>query len=322
MVGSKLAKQAVEPMGLIPSRRMRTRFVRELEQARIGVSRRPAPLVTPDEVATLPGAARRCLAFAGAIGSPRVWSVRAHAMGTLRLASSTPWMNCEAWQYAERDPVARGMQQRLRYGQVVPVLFRDIYSEGHGRVLGRVADSLSVVDASQDEVTLGELAAFTGDALLLAPSMLLGPATRWSDVDGSTFDVELHDQGWVHRARVSVDDRGAVTEVSTLDRAFPTKPESSLGVQPIGRPRPVPTVWTRARWCLRVKGWGSAEGRRFAHRTEAVWDFTASSGSRPAGGPALAGEFRYAELQYDEVDFNVLVRDEVQSTELGVRSTR
>ncbi|MFO0615406.1 MAG: DUF6544 family protein [Polyangiaceae bacterium] len=301
MFDANFARHLSEPMGFMPSRRMRSRFMRELEQARIGAQPCDAPIITPADVEALPEPARRCFAFAGAVGLPRVWSVRAHAMGVFRVSAAKPWMHCETWQYDARDPIARSFQRRLRYGHVVPMLVRDLYTEGRGRVFGRVLDTFSVVDEDHDFVTLGELSSFVSDAMLLAPSLLLGAATRWIAVNESAFDVELRDHGWSVSARVVVDPRGAVTEVSSEDRYFaPTAPGGREG-----RPSaPPPSAWTRARWSVPVTDWASGAGRRFARRAQAIWHLP-------------SGDFQDAELLFDRVDVNVLAREELARVELG-----
>ena len=46
---------------------------------------------------------------------------------------------------------------------------------------------MSMADDATDKVTTGELVTYLNDALLFAPSMLLGPATTWTPVDGWTL---------------------------------------------------------------------------------------------------------------------------------------
>jgi hypothetical protein len=71
---------------------------------------------------------------------------------------------------------------------------------------------------SAEPVEVGELTTYLNDAVLLAPSMLLGLATTWSGVDDHTFDVSLSDAARTVTGRVFIDDRGAPRDFSTTDR--------------------------------------------------------------------------------------------------------
>lgn len=287
----------------MPSRRMRGRFLRELEKERLGDVPRLVPEVSPADIEALPEPVRRCLAFAGAVGQPHVWSIRAHAMGRARLAPARPWMHCEAWNYATASPVSRMFQQRLRYGQVVPMLLRDQYVEGRGRNFGRSFDAMRVVDASDENIALGELSQYVADALMLAPGLLLGPATTWSSVDDGAFDVEMRDHGWTLRAHACVDARGAVTEVSSLDRLYGMPAESEGAPRGARRNVKPAATWVRTRWSVRATAWAANDERRFARRMEWHWSLENA-------------DFDYAELQIDGLEFNVSPRDEVRPSEI------
>ena len=135
-----------------------------------------------------------------------------------------------------------------------------------GRLLGR----FTVVDETGPELDLGELVTWLNDATLFAPSMLLQPAVTWSAVDDALFDVGVTDAGRRVKARVRVDERGALRDFSTIDR-FVQDPDTE------GHP------WIRARWTTPIDGWDLR-----AHRP------------RPTGGRAIwhlaSGPFPYAEL--------------------------
>jgi hypothetical protein len=138
---------------------------------------------------------------------------------------------------------------------VVPVLGRDTYLRGKGRMLIRPLDLFTVVDAQGPEFDIGELVTYLNDAILLAPSMVLGPEARWSPVDAGSFDVTLTDRGTAVTARVFVDERGAVTDFSTTDRFYAT-----------GDAPPV-----RTRWTTPVPGWHEVAGRMVPTGGQAVW---------------------------------------------------
>ncbi len=213
------------------------------------------PLVTEDDVAPLPPAARRYLRFMGAVGRPRVRSFLMRFEG--RFLFGGEWVPCECAQYNALAPVTRVFHMRLRVKGIVPTYVRDTYHRGHGHMLGKVLDAVAMVDDASEEVTVGECVTWLNDAVLMAPSMLLAPAVAWADAGDGAFDLALTDEGRTVRARVFVDAEGAVTDFATTDRYY----------APPGSKSPP----ARAEWRTPVAGWQSHGGRRFPTAARAVW---------------------------------------------------
>jgi hypothetical protein len=115
-----------------------------------------------------------------------------------------------------------------------------------------------VLEAQGLELDIGELVTWLDDAILFAPSMLLRPSVTWAMAGADAFDITLSDAGRTVQARVTIDDRGAPTDVSTTDRFVedPYRP---------GRP------WVRARWTTPVVGWVREGGRLRPSGVRAVW---------------------------------------------------
>jgi hypothetical protein len=237
---------------------MRARFLREV--AALGLPAGPGPdtPVTASDIAALPEPAQRYLRFMGVVGRPRDWSFRARVAGRFRRSATAGWLPCECWQYNTRLEVARIFHIRLRMGGLVPVLARDTYLRGRGRMLVRPLDLFTAVDGQGAEYDVGELVAYLNDAILLAPTMVLGPEARWSPVDEGSFDVALTDRGTTVTARVFVDAKGGVTDFSTTDRFY--------------APGNAPPI--RTRWTTPVAGWQRAGDRMLPTRGQAVWQFS------------------------------------------------
>ena len=236
--------------------------------------------VTDADLAPLPEPARRYLRFMGVVGRARDWSFRVGFKGRFRVRQGLPWRACEVWQYNSRVVVARAFHMRLRFGLVVPVVGRDTYLQGRGRLLIRLMDLVSVVDATGPEVDTGELVTYLNDLVLIAPSMLLAPDVSWKEVDSASFNLTLTDHGRAVSARVFVDERGAPVTFETTDR-FCEDPSE-------------PKKWMRARWSTPMQAFRSVEGRQVPTRGLAVWHLT-------------QGDFAYAdfELVADGLAYNV-----------------
>ena len=163
--------------------------------------------VTEEDLAGLPETVQRYLRFMGVVGRHRVWSFRAGLVGKFRLRPRLGWMPAQAWQYNSSLEVARIFVMRLRFAHVLPMIGRDTYLHGRGHMLGKLLDRIVVVDGSGAEFDTGELTTYLNDAILLAPSMLLGPATSWRAIDDGSFEVSLTDDGRTVTGRVFLDER-------------------------------------------------------------------------------------------------------------------
>jgi hypothetical protein len=145
-------------------------------------------------------------------------------------------------------------------------------------MLGKVLDVLPIVDDDTEKITLGELVTYVNDAILFAPSMLLGPAVSWAHVDDATFEVMLTDRHTTVSARVFLDAHGAVTDFMTTDRfgTDPANPKAGL---------------VRAEWRTPIDGWTLIDNRPRPVGARAVWrfpsgDFTYASFDLRAGAIA------------------------------------
>jgi hypothetical protein len=146
-------------------------------------------MVEHQDLSHLPEPVRRYLAFMDVAGRPRVTSFRARFVGRFRLRRGLGWMPAEAWQYNTVDPVTRVFVMRIRAAGLLPMVGRDVYASGRGLMEGKLFDRWTIVRGTGEAFDVGELTTFLNDAVLLAPSMLVGEAVRWEGVDDDTFDV-------------------------------------------------------------------------------------------------------------------------------------
>lgn len=212
-----------------------------------------ASVVDAAEVEGLPGAVRRYLTFMGTVGAPRVWSFAARFRGRFNLRGRG-WMPAEAWQYNCGQPIGRVFHMRLDLAGVVPMVGRDTYLDGAGRMVGRLLGVVPVADGHGVEFDISELTTWLNDALVLAPSMLLAHEVEWGAVDDDSFDVSLTHAGHTVSARVLLDDRGAIRDFSSTDRWAD-----------------LPGGLVRAEWTTPFDGWGVADGRPLPIAGRAVW---------------------------------------------------
>jgi hypothetical protein len=257
---------------------MKTQFDQEVAAAGLPAGPGSQALVTEADVASLPEPARRYIDFMRVVGRPRDWSFRLHSNAQFKPSPDAEWRPAESWQYNSALDVARIYHMKMRfYG--VPVLGRDVYLHGRGRLLVRPLDLITVEDEAGQAFDLGELVTWLDDAVLFAPSMLLGPKTTWSAASDDAFDLTFEDAGHTVTARVSVDARGAPVNVETDVRSLRAPKTHEI---------------RRARWSTPITGWQEIGERRVPTGGRAVWHLA-------------EGDFAYAELTIgrDDIAFNV-----------------
>jgi hypothetical protein len=236
-----------------------------------------ASRVTDADLADLPTSAQRYLRYMGVVGRPRDTSFRAHLSGRFRMRPAQRWMPMQAWQYNTAPQPARLMLMRIRFAGALPMVGWDTYLNGRGRMRGKLLGLVPVADGSGPEFDLGELVTWLNDAIMFAPSMLLGAhATFAATGSEDEFDVAVTDRGRTVTARVHLDADGAPRDFSTEDRWAAL----SGGL-------------VRARWTTPVSDRRLVDGRPLLAGGAAIWHLP-------------DGEFRYAEIDaVDSVAFNV-----------------
>jgi Family of unknown function (DUF6544) len=259
----------------------RDRLADQLDRGLAGAGIPPGPgdetPVTGAAIAGLPESVQRYMRFMGVAGRPRDWSFRACFVGRFRLRPSMGWMPAEAWQYNSAITIARVFVLHVRLAGLLPMTGRDVYINGHGRMLGKLLGLITVADGKCDEFDIGELTTYLNDALLIAPSFLLRPEVEWAEVDAEAFDVSLRDAGRIVGGRVFIDESGKPIDFATNDRFAD-----------------LPGGLRRAEWRTPISEWFTANGRVVPGRARAVWNLP-------------EGEFSYIEgrLDPDSIAFNV-----------------
>ncbi len=234
----------------------RSRSLAELSRLGLPAPGAPLPTITEADLAPLPEPAQRYLRFMGVVGRPRDGSFRLGLTGRFKVGWKSPWRPCEVWQYDTSPEITRTFLMRMSFAGL-PIIGRDTYRDGHGRMRGKLLGLVTVIDGSGPEFDISELVTYLNDLVLLAPSMLLVPAVTFAPVDGRSFDLALTDHGHAVKARVFLDERAAPVDFETTDRFCD---------DPADRKRLV-----RTRWTTPIAGFQDVDGRKLPTAGQAVW---------------------------------------------------
>lgn len=134
-------------------------------------------VVTAAEVGAQPPALRRFLERSGVVGHPAPRTVRLRQAGAMQLAPGKGFLDVVAHQYFTLPQPAFLWRVKLAmFG--LPIVGRDTYDGGHGRMRIEAAGLLPVVDAADAKIDQGALLRFLGESVWF-PAGALAPYVTW-----------------------------------------------------------------------------------------------------------------------------------------------
>lgn len=164
-------------------------------------------VVTEAMLDRLPPPVQRYLRYTGVPGKPWTETVRLRYSGRFRMAPSKPWMGLAVEQiYTTRPP---SFHWKARFSMAgLPFMFADdVYTGGHGHMLGKLFGLFTIVDGQGEQVDQGTMVRYLQE-MSWFPIAYLGDNVTWSAVDDHCADVTLTDFGKSVSARVYFDDLG------------------------------------------------------------------------------------------------------------------
>ncbi len=178
----------------------------------------PSPVLRADEIAGLPPPVRRWLDASGVVGQPRARTVRLRQGGGLRTAPDQAYMPVSALQYFTVDEPGFVWTVDVTMMKVVPVVGRDTYRNGMGRMLIKAGGLVTVADGTGPTFDQGTALRFLGE-IIWFPSAALAPYITWEPVDDRRARATLSHKGQRVSAEFEFDDRGRFVSLSA-DRYY------------------------------------------------------------------------------------------------------
>jgi len=237
---------------------------------------RQAPPLTEADLAPLPPPVQRYLRMSGAVGQPRVWSMRAQMRGRIRSAADARWMPLRAEQVNVFDQPARLFYMTATmFG--VPADGYHRFADGAATMRVKAAGLVPVQRSAGAEMTQAETVTLFNDMCVMAPATLIDPAIRWEAVDDRHARAAFSHAGHTIRAELDFNDAGELVDFRSDDR------RRSEGD---GR------TMTAVRWSTPLRDYRQFGAARLMGRGEARWHDP-------------AGEFAYIEFEMEDVRYNV-----------------
>jgi hypothetical protein len=209
-------------------------------------------VVTAKALAPLPPPVRRWLEGAGVVGKPIPRTVRLKQRGALRIAPDKDPVQATAHQYFRVDEPEFIWSVRLRMMHVLPVVGRDTYRFGRGRMLIKLAALFPVVDAADEKIDQGALLRFLAETAWF-PAAALSPYIHWEPIDATTAKATMTYGGVSGSGVFSFDREGRFLGL-TAKRYFGGGADAK-----------------KQRWEITVKEWNTLDGCRVPVRGAVRW---------------------------------------------------
>ncbi|MCB9656442.1 MAG: hypothetical protein H6726_02245 [Sandaracinaceae bacterium] len=140
-------------------------------------NRDAAPIESTLPTATLPPAVRRYLERSGVVGHAAPRTVRLQQSGSMQLSPGQGFLEIQARQYvALAQPAFLWHVKLAMFG--VPIVGRDTYERGRGRMRIDAGGLVPVVDAADAKIDQGALLRYLGESVWY-PAAALGPHITW-----------------------------------------------------------------------------------------------------------------------------------------------
>lgn len=230
----------------------------------------PPAVLRAEDITSLPAPVRRWLAASGAVGQPRARTVRVRQRGEMRTKPGGDFMHAEAMQYFTVDEPGFVWTVDVVMMGVVPVVGRDSYVSGHGRMFIQAAGLVTVADGTGEKFDQGTLLRFLGE-IIWFPSAAIAPYIRWDAVDEHRARATITSHGVTASALFEFDDLGRLTTFSAK-RYFNGE--------------------TLEDWIIPIREWQRIRGIEVPTRGSVIWRLT-------------AGDFEYYRWEVVDVQTNL-----------------
>ncbi|TFC05072.1 MULTISPECIES: DUF6544 family protein [Cryobacterium] len=234
-------------------------------------------LVSESDLAHLPALVAEHIRRSGAVGKPRVSTLRATIHGRIRASATSRWMTYTGEQVNTYGPTPSRLfwMDATMFGLPVDVLHVFVGRSATMRV--KLCSLLRMVNAAGPEMDRAETVTLFNDLCILAPAALIDAPIAWQQIDDTHAKGVFTNGAQTVSADLTFRD-GDLVDFRSDDRMSTSRDGSTFTPQP---------------WSTPVRDYRAFGSRRLAAHGEGRWHPTAPS-----------GEFVYLEYNLDAITYN------------------
>jgi hypothetical protein len=232
------------------------------------------PLVTENDIQSLPFPVQKYLRYTQAIGKPRVINFRAEYKGKIKPRPDGDWLEFHSQQYNFFDDFARLFYiQSKMYG--IPFDGYHSFIGKNAVMLIKIASLFKVADARGEKMNQGETVTLFNDICIMSPAFLIDPSIKWEAVDSLSAKARFTNKGITISATLFFNEKGELINFSSDDRFMSADGKEYMSY----------------RWTTPASDYVEYAGRRLPSKGILLWH-------------TPKGEFQYGEFNLVNIEYN------------------
>jgi len=231
-------------------------------------------IITEKDLEHLPDIVKKYLELVKVKGREKVFNMKVHFRGRIRMKPEEKWMKFKARQYSFfYNPTRLFYLKALRSG--IPATGLHIYKNVAASMVIKIAGLFKITDVKGEEMNQAETVTYFNDMCLMAPATLIDKNISWEVIDLLAVRANFTNEDITITAELYFNEQGELTNFISYDRYDLSNPESP-GIYPFSTP---------------VEEYKEFNGFRLPCKAKAIWH-------RPQA------DFCYGEFIIKDINYN------------------
>ena len=229
-------------------------YIREVERIYSAMPSDDAELITPEDIAGLPGPVKKYLEYVGVVGTEKVRNYSVEIDGDFKMSEERDWAHVDVKQMSFIDNPARLFFMEMRF-MGLKIFGLHHYESCIATMVIKIMDLFTVADARGPEMNRGETVTVFNDMCILVPSSLIDPRISWKEIDELTVEGTFTNEGISVTAVLYFNETGELINFVSNDRYYWNE-DNTYDLIP---------------WMTPVSAYRESNGLKHASYGEAVW---------------------------------------------------
>lgn len=211
-----------------------------------------------EELSNLPAPVQRYFKYCGYIGKEEMTNAEIVWNDVnFKMSQDKPWVKINYNQYNFALEPARFAYIYTKMAGVIPFEGRDLYCDGQGDMLGRLAKVITLFDSKGNEMNISAAVTYLSESLII-PTCALQKFICWESIDQNHAKASIEYRGVKAEGIFSFDDDGKFAKFTTDERYMDMGNGKS----------------EKHKWTVAVDTYMSQHGLKVPAKTKAVWNLS------------------------------------------------
>jgi len=194
------------------------KIVKEIDMLINEGSKTQPKTVSFEDLKELPEPVQRYFQYTLKEGQEYIRFVRLKQDGEFRMKGNQPWMPIKAEQYFTTESPAFLWRVKLNMLPLVWIEGRDMYYQGKGNMLIKLLSTLTLADATGNEIDVSSLIRFLAEAVWFPTALLPNDYLEWKEIDSNSARVIIKYKGYTASGVFTFNEKGEIIKFVSNDR--------------------------------------------------------------------------------------------------------